>query len=65
MRLIIVDVIRGHDESHLTTLLDSIHDAVVDAFEVPAADRYQVLTQYEPFEIRALDTGLGFPRSRS
>jgi hypothetical protein len=27
-------VIRGHDETCLTTLLDSVHDAVVEAFAV-------------------------------
>lgn len=64
MPLIIVDVIRGHDEAHLTSLLDGIHDAVVEALEVPSTDRYQVLTQHEPFEIRALDTGLGYVRSQ-
>lgn len=63
MPLIVVDVIRGHEESRLTATLDGIHDAVVEAFEVPATDRYQVLTQHEPFEIRALDTGLGLSRT--
>ncbi|MGK9221172.1 MULTISPECIES: tautomerase family protein [unclassified Microbacterium] len=63
MPLIIVDVIRGQDEPYLTTLLDSIHDAVVEAFDVPATDRYQVLTQHEPFELRALDTDLGYTRT--
>ncbi|MEU8263656.1 tautomerase family protein [Micromonospora sp. NPDC048999] len=64
MPLIVIDVVRGHDETYLTSLLDGIHEAVVDAFEVPDTDRYQVLTQHEPFELRALDTGLGLTRSR-
>ena len=63
MPLIVVDVIRGHDETRLTALLDGIHAAVVDAFDVPDTDLYQVLTQHEPFELRALDTGLGYTRS--
>ncbi|KAB1656354.1 tautomerase family protein [Pseudoclavibacter chungangensis] len=63
MPLIAVHVLKGHDETYLTSLLDTIHEAVVEAFEVPETDRYQVLTQHEPFEIRALDTGLGFTRS--
>ncbi|MCE0764946.1 tautomerase family protein [Pseudonocardia kujensis] len=65
MPLIAVDVIRGHDETHLTTLLDGIHDAVVEALAVPDTDRYQILTQHEPLEIRALDTGLGYTRSQN
>ncbi|TDD41346.1 tautomerase family protein [Saccharopolyspora elongata] len=64
MPLIVVDVIRGHDETRLTTLLDGIHAAVVEAFAVPETDLYQVLTQHEPFELRALDTGLGYTRTR-
>lgn len=64
MPLIVVDTIRGHEESRLTAVLDGIHDAVVEAFSVPATDLYQVLTQHEPFELRALDTGLGYTRSR-
>lgn len=63
MPLITVDVVRGHDETYLTTLLDAIHDAVVDAFAVPDTDRYQILHQHEPFELRALDTGLGYTRT--
>ncbi|MDN6555158.1 MAG: tautomerase family protein [Acidipropionibacterium jensenii] len=65
MPLIVVDVIRGHDESRLTALLDGIHAAVVEAFDVPDTDLYQVLTQHEPFELRALDTGLGYTRSQN
>ncbi|WP_080796505.1 tautomerase family protein [Corynebacterium pacaense] len=62
MPLIAVHVIKGHDEAYLTTLLDTIHEAMVEAFEVPDTDRYQLLSQHEPFEIRALDTGLGYTR---
>jgi len=64
MPLIAVDVIRGHDETHLTTLLDGIHAAVVEALGVPTTDLYQILTQHEPFELRALDTSLGYTRTR-
>lgn len=65
MPFIAVDVIRGHDETHLTALLDGVHDAVVEALAVPDTDRYQILTQHEPFEIRAQDTGLGYTRSQN
>ena len=64
MPLVLVDVIRGHDEARLRELMDLVHDAVVTAFDVPDTDRYQILTQHEPFEIHALDTGLGFTRTR-
>jgi len=64
MPLILIDVIRGRDEQQLQRLMDTIHDAMVEAFAVPESDRYQVVTQHEPHEITALDTGLGFTRTR-
>ena len=64
MPMVMVDTIRGeYDETQLRTLLDAVQDAVVEAFDVPETDRYQILTQHEPFELVALDTGLGIERS--
>ncbi|WP_295779630.1 tautomerase family protein [uncultured Microbacterium sp.] len=64
MPLIAIDVIRGHyDPTQLRTLMDAVQDAVVSAFDVPETDRYQILTQHEPFELVALDTGLGIERT--
>lgn len=64
MPLVMIDTIRGrYDETELRTMLDAVHDAVVEAFGVPDTDRYQILTQHEPFELVALDTGLGIERS--
>lgn len=65
MPLINIDVIRGRTDPELQTLLDTVHDAMVQAFEVPDTDRYQILTQHEPHEIIALDTGLGLERSHN
>ncbi|NRQ49148.1 tautomerase family protein [Aeromicrobium stalagmiti] len=64
MPLVMIDTIRGaYDEPQLRTLLDVVQEAVVEAFDVPETDRYQILTQHEPFELVALDTGLGIERS--
>lgn len=64
MPLVMIDTIRGrYDESELRTIMDAVQDAVVEAFGVPETDRYQILTQHEPFELVALDTGLGIERS--
>ncbi len=63
MPLVRIDVVRGRDTKQLRALLDAIHDAMVAAFDVPATDRYQILTQHDPGEILALDTGLGYPRT--
>ena len=58
MPLVRIDVIRGRDPEQLRTLLDTIHDATVAAFDVPETDRYQILTQHGPGDIVALDAGL-------
>lgn len=64
MPLVMIDTIRGrYDETELRTIMDAVQDAVVGAFGVPETDRYQILTQHEPFELVALDTGLGIERS--
>lgn len=36
---------RGHDDAWLAALSDSLHQALVEAFEVPPADRFQVIDQ--------------------
>lgn len=63
MPLLAVDVVRGRSEEQIRELLGVVQSAVVDAFDVPETDRYQVLTQHEPYELVALDTGLGISRT--
>jgi hypothetical protein len=43
MPLLYVDLIDGRAPTEIQALLDAIHDAVVEAFEVPPRDRYQVV----------------------
>lgn len=63
MPLLYVDLIEGRDPAEIRTLLDAIHDAVVDAFGVPPRDRYQVVRTHPSHEVVAWDTGLGIERS--
>jgi len=63
MPLLHVDVIEGRTPAELRTLLDALHDAVVEAFGVPPRDRYQVVHAHPANEIVAWDTGLGIDRS--
>jgi phenylpyruvate tautomerase PptA (4-oxalocrotonate tautomerase family) len=51
MPLVRIDVIRGRDTEQVRTLLDTIHNAMVAALDVPATDRYQILTQHDPGDI--------------
>lgn len=63
MPLLKFDVIEGRTDEQLRHLLDTTHQAMVEAFAVPATDRYQSVTQHRPAEMVLEDTGLGFRRS--
>lgn len=62
MPLLRFDLIEGRSEDDIKSLLDATHEAVVEALEVPASDRYQVVHQHKPYELVIEDTGLGFER---
>lgn len=64
MPLLKFDLIEGRDQQQLRVLLDASHAAMVEAFQVPETDRYQVVTQHRPGELVLQDTGLGFQRSK-
>ncbi len=40
MPLLRFDVIEGRSEEELNVLLDTAHDAMIEAFDVPERDRY-------------------------
>ncbi|WP_337061431.1 MULTISPECIES: tautomerase family protein [Kineococcus] len=63
MPLLRFDLVAGRTPEALTVLLDAAHDAVVEAFEVPYGDRYQVVHQHAPGEMVVHDTGLGIERT--
>jgi phenylpyruvate tautomerase PptA (4-oxalocrotonate tautomerase family) len=63
MPLLYIDLVEGRSPSEIRTLLDAVHDAVVEAFGVPARDRYQVVRTHPAHEIVTLDTGLGLTRT--
>ncbi|MDX8479857.1 tautomerase family protein [Mesorhizobium sp. VK24D] len=54
---------QGRSPNEIDQLLDAVHDVVVQTFDVPAADRYQIVNEHSPLHMRALDTGLGFSRT--
>lgn len=63
MPLLYFDLIEGRKPDEVRCLLDSAHAAVIEAFDVPERDRYQVVNTHSGDEIIALDTGLGIERS--
>lgn len=64
MPMIKIDVIEGRSDEQIQTLLDTAHRAMVDAFDVPERDRYQILTEHPASRMIIEDTGLGFSRTR-
>lgn len=63
MPLLKFDLIAGRSDDQLRRLLDSAHEAMVEAFQLPRRDRYQSVTQHRRGELVLQDTGLGFERS--
>jgi hypothetical protein len=63
MPLLRFDLIEGRTDAELKTLLDAAHEAMLEAFGVPARDRYQIVTEHKPSRMIIEDTGLGIPRT--
>ncbi|WP_028731499.1 tautomerase family protein [Rhizobium leguminosarum] len=63
MPLIKINLLKGRSPNDHERILNCIHEAVVRAFNVPTADRYQILYEHELTHVRAEDTGLGISRS--
>ncbi len=53
----------GKDPAYLRAVSDSLHRALVDSFEVPPDDRFQVIRPCRPGELVYHPTYLGGPRS--
>lgn len=64
MPLIRFDLLEGRTDAELKTLLDAAHEAMLEAFKVPAGDRYQIVTEHKPSRMIIEDTGLGIPRTK-
>lgn len=63
MPLVRFDILEGRTDQQIQAMLDAAHRAVVEAFEVPEDDRYQIVHEHKPSRIFVKDTGLGIPRT--
>lgn len=63
MPLLRFDLIEGRSDAELKTLLDAAHDAMLEAFKVPARDRYQIVHEHKASRMIIEDTGLDIPRT--
>ncbi|MDQ5881698.1 MAG: hypothetical protein QG616_1529 [Pseudomonadota bacterium] len=46
-----ISLLKGKSPAYLRALSDSLHQALVETFEVPADDRFQVIHQHAPEEL--------------
>ena len=65
MPIVYYDVVRGRSPDQIRALLDSAQAALVEAFEIPERDRYQLVTEHSRGEMIIQDNGLGIERSEN
>lgn len=58
-----VSLRKGKPPAYVRAISDGLHRALVEAFEVPADDRFQAIHQHEPGELVFDRAYLGGPRS--
>ena len=58
-----VDMLEGRTDDELKLMLDTILDCVVEAFDVPERDCYQIMHKQKKGRMVILDTGMRFERS--
>lgn len=46
-----ISLLRGHSPEYIKALSESLHQALVETFEVPSNDRFQAIHQHEPYEL--------------
>ena len=63
MPLLRFDLVEGRSDAELKTLLDAAHEAMLEAFRVPARDRYQIVHEHKASRMVVEDTGLNIPRT--
>lgn len=63
MPLLIFHMYEGRTEKEITDILDVTHEAMVQSFNVPDSDRYQVVQEHKSYQMIMKDTGLGYDRT--
>jgi hypothetical protein len=58
-----LSILKGKTPEYLGALSNTLHRALVEAFEVPPTDRFQAIHQHEPGELVFDRHYLGGPRS--
>lgn len=58
-----ISLLKGKSPEYIRALADIIHKAMVETFEVPIDDRFQIIHQHEPGELIVDTHYMGGPRS--
>jgi len=64
MPLVRISLLKGKPASYRRKLGDAVHQALVDAIDVPAKDRFQLITEHDPEDFVYDREYLGIARSR-
>lgn len=59
-----IDLIKGREKEVIKQILDISYKVMLDTFNAPEGDRYQIVNQHEDYEMQILDTGLGVERTK-
>ena len=63
MPLVRISLVKGKPEAYRRKVGDAVHRALVDAIQVPALDRFQLITEHEPGDLVYDSMYLGIARS--
>jgi phenylpyruvate tautomerase PptA (4-oxalocrotonate tautomerase family) len=63
MPLVRIDVQVGRTPAELRRIADTVQEVMLEVFNAPPRDRYQIITEHPAGQIIAEDTGLGFERT--
>ncbi|WP_432855056.1 tautomerase family protein [Amycolatopsis sp. CA-161197] len=63
MPLVLIDLLEGRTPTQLETLADTVQEVMERDFAAPPGDRYQIITQHRPGELRIGASGLPLRRS--
>ena len=63
MPLVRIDVQEGRSPAELRRLADVVQEVMLEVFDAPERDRYQIITVHPAGQIIAEDTNLGYTRT--
>ena len=63
MPLVRIAVLKGRSADQTRSIADGVHQALVDAFDTPQDDRFELIQQYEPGDLVYNPSYLGIQRT--